>query len=233
MATVKDIVDRVEAELDKRARTTEPSGFLKLHWKMWIADAYWKISRLLKVPRTVEVDDSVVNLHEYDIPTDTLGQFSGIISVELDGVPCEKITRAALKASFQEDWLSPEGYDAGKWFTKGDDEDTFFLVPAPTTAGTGNIRIERIYRVPQPVEDDYSDTVPSAFEEFIPDIPLSVAGRALERTKEGRGAALLAEFESRILRTNRLQKRESAIQARENRYDKLRQYHYTRTGRYR
>lgn len=222
---VSEIMDSAEGLLTKKAKAdgTGPVNFTETIFFGWIRDAYWKISRLLKVPRVTATDTTVANQGEYDIPADCLGGANGIISVTYDGKPVQKYSADSLRKDYAEDWKNPEDLEVCTYWVPGSTSSKIRLVPAPTTAGK-TIEIEHIDKTDKPTAR--SNTIPFVFEEFIPDIPLYVAGRALERDREGRGAALLGEFESRILRTSRLQKREpGGRQMHEGRAAKLRAYH--------
>lgn len=228
--TTQDIITRVEGILARKAKDAGPATYQKAHWLAFIADAYWKISRLLKTPRKTNTATTTTSGDaSYDIPTDILGGLKGIISIQWNSIPVAKGSRRHLMADYHDKWKSPDGMEACSFWVPGATDAEILLIPGPTSAKT--LEYEYVERVAEPTNTSYTDTVHYVFEEFIPDIALYVAGRAMELDRQGRGAAIIGEFEARILRTSRLQKRESGYQIREGRYAKLDAYHRRFRGR--
>ena len=142
--TVQDIVNRVEAALDRKAVSgglTQLGAFVDTHWFMWIKDAYNKISDICRIPRATSTLTSVAAQASYTIPTDCWDGFEGIITVqyEVNGTtattPLARGYIQELQDAYGYNWQSPPGLTTPFWYVMDDDSTKFKLVPAPVNSG--------------------------------------------------------------------------------------------------
>lgn len=205
---VEELVKRCEAKFNRTVGKGAPDKYLGDNVLRFIGDAYVCVSTLLRKPITSNSSTTtVVDTASYSIPADCLGNFSGIISVEYDGKPLFKTDLHTMQERYNEDWKEPEDLEEVKYFLEYDDEESIFLVlPADDTV---TLKFTYVQKPTQPT--DYSDTIPRFIEPYVPYIPDFVVGQALSNDKAGRGAAMVASFENRILQQVRRDKRNRTV----------------------
>ena len=204
MTRIQDIIARAEPLIDRKFYTATPAAFTTANAYNWIHDSYKKIADLVRIPRKSITLYTTDLEQEYYLPEDCYDGVDGVISVEYDGNPIKHPPLSALMSTFGHDWKNPQIKDGNTlYWTEYEKYNVIFLTPLP--ANEKELKI--IYVALPSVPSDPSDLVPKEFERFVPDIPLYVAGRAMEGDKQARGAAFISEFESRILRGFRRKER--------------------------
>lgn len=202
--TAQLVIDLVNAGLDDAAVSSGPGRFTETEILRWIGSAYKRMNDLLRIPlATSSSTTSVSGTRSYDLPSDCWKGIDGLVSVEYGSLPLVRNYREQLQQEFGEDWLAP-GADEVTWFLTYDNPAKFTLVPAPGATGTV-IKLIYVQRLTAPATA--ATNLPTGFVDYVDIIADYVLGQALNRDKEGRGAAKIAEFEGRLLRTHRLSER--------------------------
>ena len=209
MATVADIFLRAEPIMRKKFGSATPASFTEALGFAWIKDAYDRIGRLCRIPRARSTSvTSTSGTRSYSLPSDCLGGFDGIITIEYLGYPLQKGFLEQLQNAYGENWLSPSSIDGTKVYFLEEDNTKFSVISTPNATGNA---FTIIYVDEQAVPTATSTSIPTALNLYIPIIPLYLVGRAMEVDNKGRGAALISEFEARVKQEQALSSKQGRI----------------------
>lgn len=196
MATVQEIIDGAEALTSVPFASTEPAAVLLSDAFIWIKEAYGLITDVIRKPVSSASQSSVINQKNYPIPT---GAWDGVDSFEVvtwNGIPIQREHLLDVaKRNDDNTWLSLGGKTSPACFLEGDNDDEFWILPAPPT-----VQSIIVYYVAAPtLPTAVGNTVPKCYAPYIQAISKYVAGRALEKFRDPRGTSYIGEFEGRLM----------------------------------
>lgn len=196
MATVQQIVEGAEALLDVPFRSAEPAAVTLSDAYIWIQEAYGLITDVIRKPVESATQSSVADQKDYPIPA---GAWDGVDSFEVVTWNSKPLQREHLldvaKRNDDNTWLTLGGKTTPSCYLEGDDDDEFWILPAPSS-----IQSIVVYYVAAPaLPTSISDSVPKCYVPYIQAISKYVAGRALEKFKDPRGTSYIGEFEGRLM----------------------------------
>jgi len=203
MATVQDVIDRAEALLSRQFKSVSPAAFRDTVALLWVQDCYRLIADRVRVPRTSAAQNSVAGQHDYSLPADCWDGIDGLIALIYDTKPLHRVYLQDMIDRYGEDWTVPPDQDGPTWYLDYNDSAKYRILPAPTAVKA----ITQVYvqQVAKPAA--FSTAIPAIYEPYVTFMPLYLIGRAMELDEKGRGGAMLAEFEGRLLKKWRVKER--------------------------
>lgn len=203
MATVQEVVDRAEALLTRQFKTSSPAAFRDTVALLWMQDCYRLIADRVRIPRTSATQNSVAGTKDYNLPADIWDGIDGMIAILYDTIPLQRAYLQNMLDRYGEDWQVPPDLSEPTYFLDYNDSTKYRILPAPAAVKV----ITQVYvqQVAKPTA--FSTTIPTIYEPYITFMPLYLVGRAMELDDKGRGAAMLAEFEGRLLKKWRVKER--------------------------
>jgi len=227
--TIGDLNISVEGLLGRKIYSALPATFYQDLIYQWYKEAFDVITDEIRKPTATVTFQTVASQSDYELPgimnpLDPMihDGVDGIISVEIEKVPYERGFRSELVQLYDKEWKNPP--TTKRFWVEHDDDTEFLLVPALGSSDGGkNVVIVYTTSVVKPTAS--TDELPFAFEPYVGIIPKYIQGMALDQDKEGRGAAILAEFYAKVLRRKRIKARKGHRKIRDGYMAGLRGYY--------
>lgn len=214
LPTLTNIRTRTEALLKKPFvddSLGKTGAYTFTQFYAWVKDAYDKCVDSLKMPRSSAFIQPTANVRSYPVPSDSYDNFNGIISITFADTPLIKLPLEDAIERFGhgidytdpinqgQSWYNNPGINGIVFYLKEDSETSFTVVNTPSASDVTN-KFQVYYLQAQPEPTSMNDVMPAAYVPLLADFPLYIVGRALESEKNGRGAALIEEWEARLLK---------------------------------